>query len=239
VSETTVPPEPWCPHESCEICRTIPDRASSTFKGDETWGDLIPRAVERLLIVGAPYYDSDMSQANRALHKCPLCGTHYWWEFEYEYLAGGSENSTVYTRLDQETGARLERECLDHVAAARERSRVEAAKHVAALIASPDDNAIRAAASFAGQARRWGFDVDLSGAIPALIERLVRPPREGEKGALRWDLSELLSSWEDGSPERAREILRLIRSCNVSDPSAEGRSLVSRCETILAGVATS
>ncbi len=105
---------------SCEICRTIPDRLSSTTKGEETRGDPFPEALGRLLLVGAPYYNDDTTHSNRALHKCPVCGTFYWWEFEYEYLAGGSEDSTVYTRLDAETGARLERECLDKVAAARD-----------------------------------------------------------------------------------------------------------------------
>lgn len=224
------------PEAACEICRTIPDRVSNTTKGDETWGDPLPPAVGRLLVVGAPVYDTDTSHSNRALHKCPLCGTFYWWEFEYEYLAGGSEDSTVFTRLDPEAGARLERDCLDHVAAALERDRVEAAEHAAALVASTDDETILAASSFAFWSRQRGFavDLDLSGALPALVDRLVRLPKEGGRAVLRSDLPDLLLRWVGESRERAQDVLRHVRSCNVAEPSPEAGALAARCGEILA-----
>jgi hypothetical protein len=228
------PPAQASPHASCEICSMIPDRLCSTSKGDERWGDPIPAAVGRLAIVGAPYYDCDTSGSNRALHKCPLCGSFYWWEFEYEYLAGGSEDTTVYTRLDQETGARLERECLAHVAAARERSDLEAKEHVAAIVASPDAETIGRAARFAWQARRWGFDVDLSGAIPVLVQHLFGLPADAGLAGLRSDLVRLIVPWIGESPQRAREVLRLIGLSSVMAPCAAAQALAAHCQGLLA-----
>ncbi|MDL1952288.1 hypothetical protein FBQ97_21115 [Acidobacteria bacterium ACD] len=63
------------PHETCEVCRTIPDVAVSTTRGETTSGTPLPPAVGRLVVVGAPYFDDDMSSSNRALHRCPVCGT--------------------------------------------------------------------------------------------------------------------------------------------------------------------
>lgn len=234
MSETAPPAEPSGPSTACEICRTIPDRVSSSSKGDETWGGPIPPAVGRLVIVGAPYFNGDTSGSNQALHKCPLCGTFYWWEHEYEYLAGGSEDSDTYTRLDPETGAGRERECLDQVAAARERCRVEAAGHVAALVASADDATISRAASLVRQARRWEFDVDLSGALPALVDRCVRLPQDGGPGCLQYDLRDLLDSCVGTNPESAREVLRIVRASDVIEPSRFATELVARCEAVLA-----
>lgn len=223
-------------HESCEICRSIPDRVSNTTKGDETYGEPLPAAVGKLLVVGAPYFDDDTSHSNRALHKCPLCGTFYWWEFAYEYLAGGSEDSTTFTRLDPETGARTERECLAEVEAARTRDRRKAAEHAAALAASTDDETLLAATSFAYWSRQRGFDVevDLSAALPGLVDKLVRLPPEGGRAVVRSDLADLLARWVGESPERAREVLRFVRSSGVEEPSREARILAEKCEGVLA-----
>lgn len=222
------------PHAGCEICRTIPDRLSSTTKGDETWGDPFPPALARLAIVGAPYYDGDTSRSNWALHRCPLCGTFYSWKFEYEYLAGGSEDSTLYTRLDAETGARLESKVLADVEAARERSRQRAAALVAAIAASPEDKAVYDAARFANEARRWGFDVDLARAVPALVERLASLPRGGGPGILRYDLRDLLFPWVGTSPERAREVLRLLAARGREERGEDATELAAHCERLLA-----
>ncbi len=223
------------PHERCEICSSIPDRVSNSYTGDERRGDPLPPAVGRLVIVGAPHYDDDTSRSNWALHKCPLCGTHYSWDFEYEYLAGGSEDSTVFTRLDPETGARLERECLQRAAAARERMREKAAALAAALVGSPDGKAVSDARVFQLlHVEKWDVPLDLREAVPSLVASLVRAG-EAATAALRRDVESLLSAWVGEDRARATEVLARIASSAEECPSREARGLAARCEAVLAG----
>ena len=94
---------PTAPHLTCSICRGIPDRCRSFDKGGETVENTIPPAVNRLEVVGAPFYQQEFTHSNRCLLRCPECGTFYEWDFEYEYLAGGSEDDLTITRLDWRT----------------------------------------------------------------------------------------------------------------------------------------
>lgn len=222
------------PHEACEVCRTIPDVAVSTTRGETTSGTPLPPAVGKLVIVGAPYFDDDMSSSNRALHRCPLCGTHYDWAFEYEYLAGGSEDTTTFRRLSREEGELRERECLAEVEAAALRAEEAARGHVAALVRSVDRENVDAAARFFNAARRKGFDPPFDEAVPAVVERIARVSEPDRKGIFVYDLRDLVLPWAARSPERARRVLDLLASGGVAEPSAEARELAAACERVLA-----
>lgn len=221
-------------HEACEICSTIPDRVSNTYKGDGMSGELLPPAVGRLAIVGAPLYSYDTSRSNWALHKCPVCGTSYSWDFEYEYLAGGSEDSTVLTRLDGETGARLERECLANTEAARERMREKAAGLASALATPPDGTVVSDARMFQFiYERKWDVALDLREALPSLVSRLFRA-EPGASADFQRDLAGLLKAWVGEDVARARETLRLIASSGVEKPPEEAMQLATWFEAVLA-----
>lgn len=222
------------PHETCEVCRTIPDVAVSTTRGETTSGTPLPPAVGRLVVVGAPYFDDDMSSSNRALHRCPVCGTFYDWTFEYEYLAGGSEDTTTFRRLSREEGERRERECLAEVEAAALRAEETAREHVAALVRSAERETVDPAARFFNAARRRGFDPGFGEAVPAVVGRIARVSEADRKGIFVYDLRDLVLPWAARSPERARRVLGLLAECGVAEPSAEARELAAACERILA-----
>lgn len=99
-------------HEECGICQHIPDVSREFVVGGEMDGEGLPRQEAQLLIVGAPYFNDDRVSSRTLLKKCPECGTFYEWDYEYEYLAGGSEDDVTLTRLIDEEGQRRENDIL-------------------------------------------------------------------------------------------------------------------------------
>ena len=81
---------------SCEICCQLKDVETSFYKwGWEEMDRPLPAAAARLVRGEAlDSYDPD----RRHLRRCPLCGAFYL----YEYLANGSEDEEVLTRLTAE-----------------------------------------------------------------------------------------------------------------------------------------
>ena len=107
--DVSLPPsalsESW---QLCSICQRIPARAHALYKSGETLDNTFPPETERLVVVGAPFFNTETSSANHCLMKCTRCGTFYAWDFTYEYLVNGTEDEYVLTRLSPAEGAKRE-----------------------------------------------------------------------------------------------------------------------------------
>lgn len=94
--DTRSPADP----RSCEICSQLKDVETSFYKWG--WDELdrpLPAAAARLVqVLALDTYDPE----RRGLRQCPLCGAGYLYESSYEYLANGSEDEEVVTRLTSE-----------------------------------------------------------------------------------------------------------------------------------------
>jgi hypothetical protein len=83
--------------EDCSICRKIPAYCSRLEKGGELVGDDIPEDVNRL----EGFLDSVKGWRGDVM-RCPECHRPYYYESEYEFLIGGSEDTWSYRRVDPE-----------------------------------------------------------------------------------------------------------------------------------------
>ena len=92
---------------SCSICSQLSDREYATQKfGWEENDTHLPGAASQLTDVKELKLESSRSAY---LQRCPQCGTYYLYESDYEYLAGGSEDTQTLTRLlDEESTRYLE-----------------------------------------------------------------------------------------------------------------------------------
>ena len=79
----------------CEICSRLDDvnYASSKYGSDESTS--LPASSARL----ANAQEDPGGDRRSFVKKCPNCGVFYLYETDYEYLAGGSEDSETLTRL--------------------------------------------------------------------------------------------------------------------------------------------
>jgi hypothetical protein len=59
----------------------------------------VPVADGYLEILGAPHFNDSVGSRDWCIKRCFLCGTHYHWKGDYEYLAGGTEDEITITRL--------------------------------------------------------------------------------------------------------------------------------------------
>lgn len=142
----TEPPVPmW---QTCSLCRDIPDRCRAFSKGGDKTEDTIPPAVEKMAVVGAPFYNQETSHSNWCLLRCPECGTYYDWDFEYEYLVNGSEDDINVTRLNPEEGERKAKMVADAVAASEAEFAAESPRHLEALLKAVEPEQVRKAASW-------------------------------------------------------------------------------------------
>lgn len=83
--------------EACSICSKIPTYCSRFEKGGELVADDIPDEVKRLeaFLGPLPHYRGDVM-------RCPECHRPYYYESEYEFLVGGSEDTWSYRRYEPE-----------------------------------------------------------------------------------------------------------------------------------------
>lgn len=81
--------------EACPICRDIPRSCSRFEKGGELQHDTIPPAVGQL----QGFLDEQRGWRGNVL-RCPTCHRLYWYESEYEFLIGGSEDTWSYQRME-------------------------------------------------------------------------------------------------------------------------------------------
>lgn len=86
---------PSMPIEACAICSKIPEDCSRFDKGGETRNDDIPPETEQLVD-----YLGHVDGVRGSIKRCPTCRRTYWYDSEYEFLIGGSEDSWRYTRME-------------------------------------------------------------------------------------------------------------------------------------------
>lgn len=215
------------PHETCSICREIPDRSRSFDKGGETIESTIPAAVERLQVVGAPFFTKDYSHSHQCLLRCPQCGTYYDWSFEYEYLAGGSEDDLIVTRLAPDEGARRASSVVEHIRGVQERFEAEAPIHVRALLDSNDEDQVAKAAGWLFMAQSDGHDL-----TPYLRDLLTAWQRPGFQSDDATSLNLVFFVYGSRSRENLSGLRAAIRAAGL-----EGRpemvSLLQSCESAL------
>jgi len=91
----------------CPVCGGLKDKEYGYSKfGHEEDDRPLPPAAARLVLV------RDLRPGAVRLSQilaCPLCGTRYHYETDYEYLVNGSEDSETLTRLDPEAAQALDR----------------------------------------------------------------------------------------------------------------------------------
>jgi len=75
--------------EKCELCRNIHELSATANP---------PNEVRRLIDLTDSINTAERSET---LMICPLCGRLYSCKYDYEYLAGGSEDEWTYTRIDR------------------------------------------------------------------------------------------------------------------------------------------
>lgn len=87
------------PRASCSLCSQLADREYATQKfGWEEHDTHLPAVVNQLATV------RDLKPGNQRaqlLLQCPECKTYYLYKSDYEYLAGGSEDSQSLKRLGE------------------------------------------------------------------------------------------------------------------------------------------
>ncbi|HEU0033949.1 MAG TPA: hypothetical protein VFQ53_25145 [Kofleriaceae bacterium] len=86
--------EPTRPLDTCAICRAIPASCRRFVKGGDVETDTIPPEVEQLV----PFLQ--IAGARATFPRCPGCGRIYRYDYEYEFIYGGSEDTYHYDRLE-------------------------------------------------------------------------------------------------------------------------------------------
>lgn len=201
-------------HESCSICKQIPNESYAFWSGMGESGNL-PKEESQLEVVGAPFFQESTSHRQTLLKKCPQCGTFYQWRFDYEFLIPTSENEITLTRLDDNEGARRETEVLQTVRAAGERFRAGAAPHLKALRARSDKQAMYFAADYLMTGQLNSHDVTF--ALPDAARALKWLYQNDPESRAINTLHILFHPVPDDSAA-AREALRLLRkAATVSD----------------------
>lgn len=89
---------------SCRICRDFKDKESAFQKYDSENCTYLPENTQNLILI------KDLrpgSNRLKQLKQCPDCKTYYLYETDYEYLAFGSEDEQVLTRLTESEAMKL------------------------------------------------------------------------------------------------------------------------------------
>jgi len=84
---------------TCPVCNGIAAHGYARWQAGALPDDQYAFADRYLEILGAPHFHDSAGARDWCIKRCPLCATHYHWQGDYEYLAGGSEESITITRL--------------------------------------------------------------------------------------------------------------------------------------------
>ena len=81
----------------CQICREIPERAHaySKYGHDDDIAEW-PAAIDELVLFN---HENVQNSDRHQIRRCPLCAVFYVYDYEYEYLTNGSEDSYELRRL--------------------------------------------------------------------------------------------------------------------------------------------
>ena len=83
--------------KTCSICSHLKDQETASQKyGWEENDTYLPAAAALLTIVRDLKRDSSRKLQ---LQQCPVCGTFYLYQLDYEYLINGSEDEETLNRL--------------------------------------------------------------------------------------------------------------------------------------------
>lgn len=89
----------------CTICPKLGDKEYATQKtGWEENDSHLPEAASALIAVKEISRGSSRSQE---VKRCPICSTFYLYISDYEYLAGGTEDSQELRRLSADEAQTL------------------------------------------------------------------------------------------------------------------------------------
>ncbi|MFQ5611649.1 MAG: hypothetical protein ACE5H9_05905 [Anaerolineae bacterium] len=218
-------------HQTCSICRTLPDRAEASWHAGEPMGGHMPRAESRLEVVGAPFFDDRESYSHSCLKQCPKCGTYYDWDFSYEFLVAGSEDEIVLTRLSDEEGQRRAEAVFEAIRADAEKFRAEAPPHLDTLLGSRDGKGVYGAAYFLDSGRMRGHDIAF--AIPALTSAFIRFAGNEALDSIVGLVSLVLSSIAQDSPQAAGQIRNILQAADVDPSISRIRLVIASCERAL------
>ena len=87
--------EPTLPLEACAICTKIPTYCMRFEKGGDLESDNIPpEAAQLVTLLG------HVQGCRGEIKRCPTCHRMYWYDSEYEFLVGGSEDTWQYERKE-------------------------------------------------------------------------------------------------------------------------------------------
>ncbi|MBW8012109.1 MAG: hypothetical protein FVQ83_12860 [Chloroflexi bacterium] len=223
-------------HLKCSICKNIPERVEAFWKGGELLGGELPRAEQKLEVVGAPFFNDRMSQGHNCLKQCPKCGTYYDWDFSYEFLVNGTEDEVVLTRLSDKDGEKRAKVVFETIGSADKKFRVEAEAWVKTLSTSQDGKGVYGAANSLQAGQFLGHD--LSFAVPALTKAFVR--FSGKEDEFLEQCSSLiyfvLREEIKESPEIARQVFDKLRGEKVTKKTKDSRQykwLYDDCREVL------
>lgn len=90
---------PWA---TCPVCNGIAAHGYARWLAGELPQDQYAFADRYLEILGAPHFHDSTGARDWCIKRCGVCATHYHWQGDYEYLAGGSEDTITITRLTDE-----------------------------------------------------------------------------------------------------------------------------------------
>jgi len=87
--------EATLPLEACAICTKIPTYCMRFEKGGDLESDNIPpEAAQLVTLLG------HVPGCRGEIKRCPTCHRMYWYDSEYEFLVGGSEDTWQYERKE-------------------------------------------------------------------------------------------------------------------------------------------
>lgn len=215
--------------KDCKTCGTIPAVSSEFVKGGQSDGPGLPAASLALEIVGAPYFDDSTSGSNSCIKRCPECGSIFRWANEYEYLVNGSEDDTTLVRLGPDEGAKAEAEALRVVEIKKKQFQVEGARRVHLLKTTASSAVIDEAAGYLDH-HQIVYKEDITFAVPALVNALVRHEHQEQKCPHGQRLLWVLRGYAWKSSEHARRVLDALNPFLYELVPPEVQELLSQCK---------
>lgn len=160
---------PW---EACSICNPIPESIHGFWKGGELESGGIPATEQYLYVVGEPIFNDSDSYRHWCLKQCPECGTCYLWQFDYEFLAGGSEDEVEVKRLNDQEAEEWQQKVREVIRASTERFEAAIPGHLETLTTRKRRSALKEPVDFFYHEQLVNGH-DLTPAVPALVHALA------------------------------------------------------------------
>ncbi|MHA1731564.1 MAG: hypothetical protein ACTSU5_06455 [Promethearchaeota archaeon] len=196
--------------KSCYICSPIPETSTEFVTGGKLEGDALHVNEMYLHVVGEPFFNDDRGSRHWCLKRCPECGTCYLWEFDYEFLVGGSEDEVKFTRLSERDAEKWTKKVHDVIEESRANFEARFPELRQVLEGSDDpDLLMRAVDDIYYEQLVHGHDV--RGLVPALVHMVARHhhERDGLDCPAGWAAS-VLNSFAAENPENERRLVEVL-----------------------------